>query len=309
MDFPSLALIAGPTASGKSALALALAEKASGTIVNADSAQVYADLRIISARPTESDEARAPHRLYGYRDGAEACSAADWAADAKRVIAEAHESARLPILAGGTGLYIRSLLDGIAPVPEIDPAIRAAVRSYSVVHNYASLEREDPAAAARLRPSDSTRVARALEVVRSTGRPLADWQKERVGGIADEVDLVPLVLLPPREWLHRRCDERFQAMMSDEGIEEVRALLERKLNPMLPAMRAIGVREIAAYLRGELSRAEALAAGRTATRQYAKRQYTWFSRQPPPDWPRFTGPLDCGGLANALADLDARLSR
>ncbi len=225
------------------------------------------------------------------------------------MIAEAPESGRLPILAGGTGLYIRSLLDGIAPVPEIDPAIRAAVRSYSVVHNYASLEREDPAAAARLRPSDSIRVARALEVVRSTGRPLADWQKERVGGIADEVDLVPLVLLPPREWLHRRCDERFQAMMSDEGIEEVRALLERKLNPMLPAMRAIGVREIAAYLRGELSRAEALAAGRIATRQYAKRQYTWFSRQPPSDWPRFTGPLDCGGLANALADLDARLSR
>ncbi|MEO7177749.1 MAG: tRNA dimethylallyltransferase, partial [Allosphingosinicella sp.] len=172
-----------------------------------------------------------------------------------------------------------------------------------------ALEVEDPAAAARLRASDSTRVARALEVVRSTGRPLADWQKERSGGIAAEVDLVPLLLLPPRDWLYERCDRRFEEMMSDEGVDEVRSLLERGLNPMLPAMRAIGVREIAAFLRGELSRDEALAAGRTATRQYAKRQYTWFSRQPPPGWPRFTDPLDCGGLANALADLDARLSR
>ncbi|HYJ84140.1 MAG TPA: tRNA (adenosine(37)-N6)-dimethylallyltransferase MiaA [Allosphingosinicella sp.] len=304
-----LALIAGPTASGKSALALALAEAAGGTVINADSAQVYADLRIISARPTAADEARAPHRLYGYRDAARPCSAADWAADAKAAIAEARSEGRLPVLAGGTGLYIRTLLDGIAPVPEIDPAIRAAVRSFTVLHNYAALEAEDPAAAARLRPSDSTRVARALEVVRSTGRPLADWQKERFGGIGGEVELVPMLLLPPREWLYQRCDRRFEEMMSDEGVEEVRSLLERGLNPMLPALRAIGVREIAAFLRGELGRAEALAAGRTATRQYAKRQYTWFSRQPPPGWPRFTEPLDCGGLANALADLNARLSR
>jgi tRNA dimethylallyltransferase len=282
-----LALIAGPTASGKSALALALAEACGGTVINADSAQVYADLCIISARPTAEDEARAPHRLYGHRDSAQPCSAAEWAADAKAAIAEARDSGRLPVLAGGTGLYIRTLLDGIAPVPDIDPAIRAAVRSFTVLHNYAALEVEDPAAAARLRASDSTRVARALEVVRSTGRPLADWQKERSGGIAAEVDLVPLVLLPPRDWLYQRCDRRFEEMISDEGVEEVRSLLERGLNPMLPAMRAIGVREIAAFLRGELSREEALAAGRTATRQYAKRQYTWFSRQPPAHWPRF----------------------
>jgi tRNA dimethylallyltransferase len=282
-----LALIAGPTASGKSALALALAERSGGMVINADSAQVYADLRIISARPSPAEEARAPHRLYGYRDAALPCSAADWAAEAKRAIAEARADGLLPILAGGTGLYIRALLDGIAPVPEIDPAIREAVRSYSVAHNYAALEQEDPDAAARLRPSDSTRVARALEVIRSTGRPLAEWQKQRVGGIGGEVDLVPLILLPARDWLYRRCDERFASMMSDEGIEEVRALLARKLNPMLPAMRAIGVREIAAFLAGELTREEALAAGRTATRQYAKRQYTWFSRQPPADWPRF----------------------
>jgi tRNA dimethylallyltransferase len=283
-----LALIAGPTASGKSALALALAESAAGAVINADSAQVYADLRIISARPSPADEARAPHFLYGYRDPAQPCSAADWAADARAAIGEARAAGRLPILVGGSGLYLRTLLDGIAPVPEIDPAIRAAVRSFTVLHNYAALEREDPEAAARLRPSDSTRVARALEVVRSTGRPLADWHKERAGGIASEVELVPLLLLPPRDSLYERCDRRFEEMMSDEGIEEVRSLLVRGLNPMLPAMRAIGVREIAAFLRGELSRDEALAAGRTATRQYAKRQYTWFSRQSPPDWPRFT---------------------
>ena len=268
-------------------MALKMAEAANGTVINADSAQVYSDLRIISARPTPEDEARAPHLLYGYRDGAEACSAADWAADARRSIAEAQEGGRLPILVGGTGLYIRTLLDGIAPVPEIDPAIRAAVRSYSVLHNYAALELEDPAAAARLRPSDSTRVARALEVVRSTGRPLAEWQKERSGGIGDEVELAPLILLPERGRLYERCDERFERMMSKEGVEEVRSLLSRGLNPLLPVMRAIGVREIAAWLRGESSREEALEAGRTATRQYAKRQYTWFSRQPPPDWPRF----------------------
>ncbi|HEX8375604.1 MAG TPA: tRNA (adenosine(37)-N6)-dimethylallyltransferase MiaA, partial [Geminicoccaceae bacterium] len=224
---PPLALIAGPTASGKSELALAMAEAAGGTIVNADSAQVYADLRIISARPGPGDEARAPHLLYGYRDGAEACSAAQWAADARRAIESVHASGRIPFLVGGTGLYIRTLLDGIAPVPDIDPAIREAVRSFTVMHNYAALEREDPAAAARLRPSDSTRVARALEVVRSTGRPLADWQKERSGGIRDEVELAPLILLPERGRLYARCDERFEKMMSEEGVEEVRSLLNR----------------------------------------------------------------------------------
>jgi tRNA dimethylallyltransferase len=296
-----LALIAGPTASGKSALALALAERTGGAVINADSAQVYADLRILSARPSAVDEARAPHRLYGYRDAALPCSAADWAADAKRAIAEARAEGRLPILVGGTGLYIRTLLDGIAPVPEIDPAIREAIRAFGVAHNYAALEREDPPSAARLRPSDSTRVARALEVVRSTGRPLAEWQKDRAGGIGGEVELRPLILLPPRDWLYRRCDERFESMSSDEGIEEVRSLLKRKLNPMLPAMRAIGVCQIAAFLAGELSREETLAAGATATRQYAKRQYTWFSRQPPAAWPRFTEPLEREAMEQALA--------
>jgi tRNA dimethylallyltransferase len=308
-SLPPLALIAGPTASGKSALALALAERHGGTVINADSAQVYGDLRIVTARPSEEEEARVPHRLYGYRDGADPCSAADWAADAKEAIAAARELGRLPILVGGTGLYIRTLLDGIAPVPPIDDAIRAEVRAMPVAEAYAALEREDEGAAARLRPSDTTRVARALEVVRSTGRPLAEWQEHKSGGIGDAVRLAPLILLPPRDWLYARCDRRFEAMLSEEGLAEVRRLLERGLDPALPVMRAIGVPEIAAYLGGGTSREQALEAGRTATRQYAKRQYTWFSRQPPAHWPRFPEPLDCRGLANALADLDARLSR
>ncbi|HEY0625254.1 MAG TPA: tRNA (adenosine(37)-N6)-dimethylallyltransferase MiaA [Allosphingosinicella sp.] len=291
-SLPRLALIAGATASGKSALALRLAERQNGVIINADSAQVYRDLRILSARPGQEEEARAPHRLYGYRDGALAFSAADWAADARRAIADAHEAGQLPILVGGTGLYIRTLLDGIAPVPPIGEVIRAEVRALPVEKAFATLAREDPHAAHRLRPSDTTRVARALEVVRSTGRSITEWQQERTGGIAAEVALQPLILLSPREWLYARCDARFAEMMSPEGLEEVRHLLERRLDPALPVMRAIGVPQLAALLRGELTPEEALAAGQTATRQYAKRQYTWFSRQPPADWPRFTEALD-----------------
>ena len=302
MDSPSLpplALIAGPTASGKSALALLLAERRDGVIINADSAQVYRDLRILSARPSEADEARAPHRLYGYRDGALPCSAADWATDARAEIKAAHAAGQLPILVGGTGLYIRTLLDGIAPVPPIDEAVRAAVRAMPVEKAFAALAREDPHAAHCLNPTDTTRVARALEVIRSTGRSLTHWQQDRTGGIAAEVQLHPLILLPPRDWLYQRCDSRFSEMMGP-GLKEARALLARNLDPALPVMRAIGVPQIAAYLAGELSREEALAAGRTATRQYAKRQCTWFSRQPPADWPRFTDALGnaaaCDGL-------------
>jgi tRNA dimethylallyltransferase len=308
-SLPPLALIAGPTASGKSALAMAFAERTSGLIVNADSAQVYRDLRIVTARPTPDEEARIPHRLYGTRDGALPCSAAAWAADARNAIGEAHQAGKLPILAGGTGLYIRTLLDGIAPVPDIDPAIRAAVRALPVAEAHAALSREDAQAAARLRPGDTTRVARALEVARSTGRPLASWQEARSGGIANEVDLRPLILLPPRDWLHARCDERFEKMFSEQGIDEVSSLLARNLDPALPVMRAIGVREIAGLVHGTLTREAALAAGRAATRRYAKRQYTWFSRQPPPEWPRLTEPLDCGTVEIGLAGLHAGLSR
>ena len=261
-------------------------------IVNADSAQVYRDLPLLSAAPAAADLARAEHRLYGFLDGSEPSSAADWAERAKTEIAEIHAAGRLPILVGGTGLYLRTLLDGIAPVPPIDPDVRQRVRQTPVADNRAELAALDPEAAARLTPADTSRIARALEVVRSTGRPLAAWQRERTGGIADRVTLRPLILLPPRAWLYPRCDARFAAMVEHGAVAEVDALLGRGLDASLPVMRAIGVAEIAAYLRGETTLADAIAAGQQATRRYAKRQYTWLAHQPPPDWPRFAEPLD-----------------
>ena len=298
---PPVALIAGPTASGKSALALAFAEQNGGVIVNADSAQLYRDLPVLSAAPGPKERERTEHRLYGVMDGASPCSAAGWAAMARREIADIHAAGKLPVLVGGTGLYLRTLLDGIAPVPPIDPAVRAKVRAASVAENRARLEALDPEAAARLKPGDSARIARALEVVLSTGRTLADWQKRRDGGIGDAIALRPLILLPPRDWLYRRCDERFTAMVEAGAVEEVRALLARELSPDLPVMRAIGVREIAAWLNGDISREEAIAAGSQATRRYAKRQYTWFAHQPPAGWPRFHEPLEASALDRALA--------
>jgi tRNA dimethylallyltransferase len=286
----AVALIAGPTASGKSDLAveLALALDRPSVVINADSAQVYSDLRVLSARPTEAEMRGIEHRLFGEWDGAEPCSAADWAARAKREIEDSHLAGVLPILVGGTGLYIRTLLDGIAPVPPIKPAVREAVRALSVEDAYAALQQEDPARARALNPSDSNRIARALEVVRSTGKPLSHWQRQRVGGIGEAIDLQPLILLPPREALYERCDARFERMLENGAVEEVETLLGRKLDPALPVMRAIGVSDIASLLRGERSREEVCARGKQATRNYAKRQYTWFRRQPPQEWPRCT---------------------
>jgi len=288
----ALALIAGPTASGKSdlavRLALALAERGRrGVVVNADSAQVYADLAVLSARPSEAEMHGVEHRLFGAWDGAESCSAADWAAAAKREIEAIQAEDAVPILVGGTGLYIRTLLEGIAPVPAIDPQLREAVRALPVAEAYAALQTEDPVRAATLNPSDTTRIARSLEVVRSTGKPLAYWQEQREGGIADEVTLHPAVLLPPREEIYRRCDARFARMLDEGAIEEVEALLARNLDPALPVMRAIGIPEITALLHGETTREEAIARGAQATRNYAKRQYTWARHQFPGDWNRF----------------------
>lgn len=287
---PKLALIAGPTASGKSALAIALAERHRGTVINADSAQVYADLRVLTARPTAEDEARVPHRLFGHVDGADIYSAARWAAEARAAIHEAHGEGRLPILAGGTGLYLLTLLDGIAPIPEIEPEIREEIRAMPVAEAHARLAGLDPDAAARLHPGDTTRVARALEVVRSTGFPLAYWHSERQGGIGGEVALTATILLPDRAWLHARTDARFEAMLEGGAVDEVRELEARTdLNPSAPVRRAIGVREIADWLSGAIAREEAVRRAQAATRQYAKRQYTWFRRQPPPEWQRTTG--------------------
>jgi len=298
---PPVALIAGPTASGKSVLALALGEQVGGVIVNADSAQIYRDLPILSAAPSPDELRRVDHRLYGVMDGQQACSAADWAAMARREIADVHSSDRLPILVGGTGLYLRTLLHGIAPVPAIDPDVRQKVRERSVEENRQELLKRDRDAAMRLNERDAARIARALEVALSTGRTLADWQQKREGGIAGEIDLRPFITLPPRDWLYPRCDKRFAAMIDDGAADEVRNLLKRQLSSNLPIMRGIGVREIAAWLNGEMSREEAIAAGQQATRRYAKRQYTWFAHQPPVEWHRFHEPLDKDSIPRALA--------
>jgi tRNA dimethylallyltransferase len=295
-----LILIAGPTASGKSALALALSRLLPVTIINADASQVYRDLRIVSARPSPADERQAPHRLFGHVDGAKGYSAAQWADDARETITKVRENWRIPLLVGGTGLYIRTLLDGIAPVPEIDPLVRRGVRALPVAEAHVALTAEDPAAASRVSTNDTARVARALEVIRSTGRPLAEWQAKRVGGIGNEVRLVPIILLPPREWLLSRCDSRFDAMLTEGGKDEVAALVARNLDPTLPVMRAIGVREMAGMLADPTQTPSLTEQAKIATRQYAKRQYTWFRNQPPGDWPRIEAQLD-NDIINDLA--------
>ena len=278
-----------------------MAERTGGAIVNADSAQVYRDLPILSAAPSPEERGRADHLLYGVLDGAQPCSAADWAELARAEIARLHGEGRLPILVGGTGLYLRTLLDGIAPVPPIDPEIRAGVRAASVTNNLDELKRLDPASAAKLNPNDTTRVARALEVVKSTGRILAEWQRAREGGIGDQIELRPLVLLPPRPWLYQRCDRRLAEMVAHGALAEVEKLLARNLKADLPVMRAIGVPELGAHLRGESTLEQAIAAGQQATRRYAKRQYTWFAHQPPPEWPRFQDPMEADAMDRALA--------
>jgi tRNA dimethylallyltransferase len=255
-------------------------------VINADSAQVYADLKVLSARPTEAEMHGVPHRLFGTWDGADACSAAEWAGEAKKEIARAHSSGAVPILVGGTGLYIRTLLDGIAPVPLIHDAVREAVRAMTPPEIYQALLREDEGYALQLNRGDRHRTARALEVVRSTGKSLKAWQREKAGGIGADVTLAPVVLLPEREELYARCDQRFARMMDNGAVEEVETLLARGLDPLLPVMCAIGVREIAGMRHGSWTREEAVAMGQQATRNYAKRQYTWLRHQPPPKWPR-----------------------
>jgi len=270
-------------------------------IVNADSAQIYRDLRVLSAAPSKEELRQAEHRLYGVQDGALPCSAADWAAMARVEIDDIHAGGRTAILVGGTGLYLRTLLDGIAPVPAIDAEVRSRVREALLEDNRAELSMLDPEAAARLNPDDTVRINRALEVILSTGRTLGEWQKQREGGIAEDVELRPIILLPPRKWLYARCDERFAHMIDKGAVSEVEALLARGLDPNLPVMRAIGVREIADYLLGKSSLDEAIRAGQQATRRYAKRQYTWFAHQPPAEWPRFQEALGVDRLGEALA--------
>jgi tRNA dimethylallyltransferase len=276
-----IVIVAGPTASGKSALALALAEALGGALINADSMQLYRDLAVLSARPGAEEMGRVPHRLYGVIDAAEACSAGRWRALTLSEIAVARAGGRLPILVGGTGLYLRALLEGMAPVPPVPFASREAARQLHAQLGgeafRAALAALDPEAAQRLPAGDTQRLIRAYEVVSATGRPLAEWQRAQEA--TAELSAAAIVLLPPRAVLYRACDARFLAMMEQGALAEVEALLARRLDPALPAMKAVGVRELQAFLQGQLSREAAMAQAQQATRRYAKRQYTWFNHQ------------------------------
>lgn len=273
-----VAVIAGPTASGKSALALVVAARVGGTIINADASQLYADLRIVSARPSVDEEALVPHRLYGVLDGDDGASAARWAAMAKAAIAAVQAEGRLPILVGGTGMYLATLIHGIAPVPAIDPVVRATVRNLATAEAAAALVAEDPMLAARLLASDRQRVSRGLEVVRSTGRSLLHWQATRVGGIG-EANVRGLVVDVPRAVLNARAETRLRQMVDAGALAEVAALVARALPADRPVLRALGVPEFTAVLAGAASLDTAVAAAATATRQYQKRQLTWARNQ------------------------------
>ena len=276
-DSTPVILITGPTASGKSRLALALAERLDGVIINADSMQVYRELAILTARPTPQDLELAPHRLYGTLGGDDVCSAGRWRRLAIEEIEAARRRAQPALVAGGTGLYLQALEQGIAEIPEVPPAIREAARARHASLGgpafHAELARRDPESAARLHPADSQRLIRAWEVVEATGRTLADWQART--GQQPPYRFLRLVLLPPRAALYADCDRRFLRMLDAGAVGEVEALLARGLDPRLPVMKAVGVAELAAYLRGQTDLVTATAKAQQATRRYAKRQYTW----------------------------------
>jgi tRNA dimethylallyltransferase len=278
-------LIAGPTASGKSVLALALAQKTGGVIINADSMQVYRDLRIITARPTPGEEAMVPHYLYGHVDAAVNFSAGAFVVDAAKALSEARAQHRLPIFVGGSGLYFKALTRGLSAVPPIPSVVRESVRSRlehdGVEALHAELAQRDPAAAERLKPRDRTRIARALEVVEATGRSLSDWHRDGLPPLLPAGSFSALFLEPERDALYARIDARFDAMLKAGALEEVGRLAARNLDPLLPAMKAHGVPALIAHLKGEITLEEAAAAGRGDTRHYAKRQYTWFRHQLP----------------------------
>ena len=288
MHKPTAILIAGPTASGKSALALALAEKIGGTIVNADSMQVYRDLRVITARPTPAEEARVPHRLYGHVDAGENYSVGRWCRDVGTVLAEIERQGRVAILVGGTGLYFKALTTGLAAVPPIPAEIRGQVRARMASEGAAALHGElaglDPVTAQRLMLNDRSRIARALEVVLATGRSLTDWHREGLPALVDSARAAKIFLTCERKQLVARIEARFAAMLEAGALDEVRALERRQLDPLLPAMKAHGVPWLIRHLHGEISLDEAAAGAIMDTGRYAKRQLTWFRNQMT-DWP------------------------
>ncbi|MFG1288714.1 tRNA (adenosine(37)-N6)-dimethylallyltransferase MiaA [Xanthobacter versatilis] len=288
---PQAVLIAGPTASGKSALAIALAERLTGTVLNADSMQVYGDLRVLTARPTVAEAARVPHGLYGHVDADTDYSVGRWLADATAALAAAREQGLLPIFVGGTGLYFRALTQGLAEIPPVPEAVRREVRGTAEgldsLALHARLADMDPQSAARLQPNDRQRVLRALEVITATGRSLSDWQKDAPRPVLDASRCVRLVLEVDRAVLRQRIDARFEAMMADGALEEVRALAARRLDPSRTVLKAHGAPALTRHLAGEMTLDDAIAEGQSDTRRYAKRQETFFRHQMA-DWPRAT---------------------
>ena len=288
---PRIWLIAGPTASGKSSLALKLAEAADAEIVNADSMQLYRDLRVLTARPSAEDEARAPHHLFGTVDAADGWSVGKWLRAAADLLAELAAAHRPVIVVGGTGLYFRALTKGLAHIPPVPAEVRrAAEADYDELGESVfrgRLGAYDPAAAARIAEGDRQRLVRAWEVYAATGTPISDWQQTGEPVLSGDAWRA-VALEPPREVLYARCDDRLEAMVAGGATLEVAALMERNLDPELPAMKAVGVREFAAYVRGETGLEEAVAAAQRETRRYAKRQLTWMRGQMG-GWPRLTG--------------------
>jgi len=278
----------GPTASGKSALALAVAQRFGGVVINADSMQIYRDLRILSARPSAEEEALVPHRLYGVLDGDDVCSAARWRDMARMEIQAAHAAGRIPILCGGTGFYIKALIQGLSPMPQVPPEIRAQIRAEVAaapgVSAWDRLQELDPVAAARIEPMDMQRISRALEIYAATGRILTDWQNDPLDGPPPGLTFLTCVMVPPRAELVARCDARLDAMVDQGALAEVSALMARGLPDDRPIMRAVGVPELTAHLMGQLTLAEALVQAKTATRRYAKRQATWAKNQIVPNF-------------------------
>nr|WP_246374412.1 tRNA (adenosine(37)-N6)-dimethylallyltransferase MiaA [Pseudochelatococcus contaminans] len=278
-------LIAGPTASGKSALAIKLANRLGGVVVNADSMQVYADLRTITARPTLDDEATAPHVLYGHVDAAENYSVGRWLVDATAALDRIWQNGRVPIITGGTGLYFKALTEGLSEIPPVPDAVRAEIRTAAEGRDtpmlHADLAVRDPESARRLRPTDRQRILRALEVLAATGKPLASFRQMRRPGPLGNMSVVRYFLAPDRAQVNERIDRRFVAMMAGDALVEVERLAARGLDPALPAMRAHGVPWLIRHMHGEVTVEEAIAGAQADTRHYAKRQFTWFRHQAP----------------------------
>ncbi|HYD72342.1 MAG TPA: tRNA (adenosine(37)-N6)-dimethylallyltransferase MiaA [Candidatus Binatia bacterium] len=300
-------LLMGPTASGKSALALALAERLGGEIVNADSMQVYRDFRILTARPSEAEEARAPHHLYGYADAGELYSTGRWLTDALAAINAIDSSGKTPIVVGGTGLYFKSLTEGLADIPATDPEIRAALRARTEREGapalHAELALRDPATAARLEPNDAPRILRALEVLETTGQSITTLHAQTRPALRRD-QWAGIALIPDRETLYAVINARYDAMLDAGALEEVRAFAARKLDPALPAMKAHGAPALMEHLQGDMPLAAAAEVGKRDTRRYAKRQFTWIANQMP-DWPRVTAPGLDARIDAAVAALAA----